>query len=268
MEKHSPLYTLGFAAAVTIICAVLLGFAATKLKPLQDENAEVDRKSKILLALGLYDASKAKGKDKLSNQDIIAFFSDKGKSLPSADGEKTHYIEKFAINHKGEVLTDIIPAVLNQLELEQQMKEYVKDETKRKYPIFAYYSSTENYTNKKADKYVIPIYGYGLWSNCYGVLALNGTGEIVENIDYYKHGETPGLGGEIEKDYFTDKFKGKKVFNAKGEVALTTTKGEINENSVPAISGATFTMQGVNKMLTTYLTIYDKFFQTKRGGVK
>ena len=53
VDKNSTSYTLGFATVVTVVCAVLLGLAATKLKPLQQKNAEVDKKSKTLLALNL-----------------------------------------------------------------------------------------------------------------------------------------------------------------------------------------------------------------------
>lgn len=255
MDKNSTSYTLGFAAVVTIICAILLGVAATKLKPLQEKNAEVDKKSKILLAVGEFNPEKP-----IKGEEVLKFFSDEG------NGGK--FIVKFAVNSEGEVLKDINKEVLKSLELEPQMKEFPDNPEKRKYPIYAFYSSEANFKTGKSDKYVIPIYGYGLWSNCYGVLALNDKGDTVENIVYYKHGETPGLGGEIEKEYFTKPFQGKKVFNEKGEVALTTTKGVINENSVPAVSGATFTMSGVNKMLNKYLTIYDKFFQKKRGGAQ
>lgn len=255
-KQESTGYTLGFAAAVTIICAVLLGFAATKLKPLQEKNADVDKKSKILLAVGEFDPNKP-----LPSEEVLKFFSEEGN-----DGK---FIVKFAVDHSGNVKDDISQTELKLLDLENQIKKFSDEEAdKRKYPIYAFYGTKADFEAKKATMYVIPVYGYGLWSNCYGVLALNSAGDTVENLVYYKHGETPGLGGEIEKAYFTDPFKGKKVFNAKGEVALKTTKGDINENTVPAVSGATFTMDGVDNMLKKFLTIYDKFFQTKRGGAQ
>ena len=256
MAKESTGYTLGFAAAVTVVCAILLGFAATKLKPLQEKNADVDKKSKILLAVGEFSNEKP-----LPSEEVLKFFS--------KEGNNGKYVVKFAIDHEGKVIDGLSDTELKLLDLEDQIKKFSDEEaSSRKYPIYAFYGTTADFEVKKATMFVIPIYGYGLWSNCYGVLALNSTGDIVKNIVYYKHMETPGLGGEIEKDYFTEPFKGKKVFNAKGEVAIKTTKGEINENTVPAVSGATFTMDGVDKMLKKFLTIYDKFFQKKRGGAQ
>jgi len=263
VDKNSTAYTLGFAAAVTIVCAILLGVAATKLKPLQQTNAEVDKKSKILLALNEFNPKANKTDEAYrSSEDVLAYFD--------KDGFKDKFVVKFAVNHDGKVIEGLSDNELSNLELEPQIKKFPNeaDFGKRKYPIYAFYASKADFEAKKATSYVIPIYGYGLWSNCYGVLALNQTGDTVQNIVYYKHGETPGLGGEIEKEYFTKPFIGKKVFNAKGEVALKTTKGEVNENTVPAVSGATFTMDGIDNMLKKFITIYDKFFQSKRGGAQ
>ena len=266
MDKNSTGYTLGFATVITVVCAILLGVAATKLKPLQETNAEVDKKSKILLALNEFNSKAKKGEDAYrSSEDVLAYFTEKG--------FKDKYVVKFAVKHDGSVIEGLSANELSNLELEAQIKKYPKeaDFGNRKYPIYAFYGSKADFDAKNATSYVIPIYGYGLWSNCYGVLALNKTGDTIENIVYYKHGETPGLGGEIEKDYFTEPFKGRKVFNAKGEVAVKTTKQSIPKtdlNLVPAVSGATFTMDGVDNMLKKFLTIYDKFFQTKRGGAQ
>ena len=68
MDKNSTAYTLGFAAAITIVCAVLLGFAATSLKEQQEQNADVDKKSKILLAVGEFDPN-----NKIPATDVIMF---------------------------------------------------------------------------------------------------------------------------------------------------------------------------------------------------
>jgi Na+-transporting NADH:ubiquinone oxidoreductase subunit C len=255
VDKNSSAYTFGFATVVTVVAALLLGFAATSLKPLQDKNADVDKKSKTLLALGLYEEG-------MAAKAVQDFFS--------PEGNENRFVVKFAVNHSGEAIAEVGDNELKNLELEQQMKKFsAGEEDQRKYPIFAYYDSKEAFTAKKASKFVIPVYGYGLWSNCYGVLALDASGKIVENLVYYKHGETPGLGGEIEKQKFSDSFIGKKVHDASGAVALTTSKSPVGDTQVRAISGATFTMDGVNKMLKDYLTIYGAYFaKINQGGGK
>ena len=265
MDRNSTGYTLGFAAAITIVCAVLLGFAATSLKKLQEQNADVDKKSKILLAVGEFDPNK-----KIPAEQVLNFFTEEGQ-----DGK---FVVKFAVNHAGEEIKDISADELKTLDLEKQMKAHPnvkKDEAKtaenaakRKYPLYAFYETKEAFAAKKPTNYIVPIYGYGLWSNCYGVVALDSTGKTVKNLVYYKHAETPGLGGEIEKAYFSDRFKNKKVHDAEGKVALTTTKGPEDDNKVQAISGATFTMDGVNLMLKDYLTIYGVYISKQAGGAE
>ena len=53
----------------------------------------------------------------------------------------------------------------------------------------------------KPTGYSIPISGKGLWSTIYGYIALEPDGKTVKGITFYQHGETPGLGGELEKDW-------------------------------------------------------------------
>jgi Na+-transporting NADH:ubiquinone oxidoreductase subunit C len=267
VDKNSTGYTLFFASAVTIVCAVLLGVAATQLKDLQIINADVDKKSKILLALGEFDPD-----EPISSEQIRNFFSDKG--------NEGRFVVKFAVNHAGEKIEGLSDDDLKDIELFTEMKNLPDgkgdsaeakalteaNQAKRKYPIYAYYKTKEALDAKKPTNYVVPIFGYGLWSNCFGVIALDSTGKTVQNLVYYDHKETPGLGGEIEKPKFTDPFKGLKVHNAEGKVALKTTKGDLDENSAPAVSGATFTMDGVNKMFIDFLTIYDVYIAKQRGA--
>ncbi len=264
MDKNSTVYTLGFAAAITIVCAILLGYAATSLKPLQDKNADVDKKSKILLAVGEFDGNAKVGDEKFrSSEDVLSYFSE--------EGYEGKFIVKFAVNHGGEKIKDedITKKELTELDLEKQIKAFPEgQEGKRRYPLYAFYGSKEAFDAKKPTNYIVPVYGYGLWSNCYGVVALDSTGQTVKNLVYYKHGETPGLGGEIEKAYFSKRFEGKKVYNAKGEVALAAVKGLTNENTVTTISGATFTIDGVNGMLDKFLTIYGVYIKNQQGGAE
>jgi len=115
----------------------------------------------------------------------------------------------------------------------------------------------------KPTGYSIPISGKGLWSTVYGYLALQPDGNTVKGINFYKHGETPGLGGELEKEWFTSNYIDKKIYNLEGKlVGVEIVKGVVNLNNdnaihqVDGISGATLTTKGMNQFILEDLQKY------------
>ena len=62
----------------------------------------------------------------------------------------------------------------------------------------------------KIARIILPVRGKGLWSTMYGFLALDGDGNTVEAMEFYAHGETPGLGAEIENATWKAGWLGKK----------------------------------------------------------
>ena len=121
--------------------------------------------------------------------------------------------------------------------------------------------------------YSIPISGKGLWSTIYGYIALEPDGKTVKGITFYQHGETPGLGGELEKDWFTSNYKGKHIYNEEGElVSIEIVKGQVNQNDINAIhqvdgiSGSTLTGRGMNKFIARDLNIYKSFLDRVKAG--
>lgn len=118
-------------------------------------------------------------------------------------------------------------------------------------------------------RYAIPTSGKGLWSTLYGYLALDADLNTVLGITFYKHGETPGLGGEVEKDWFQTQFKGKKIYDADKLVSIKVLKGKASDSdahAVSGISGATMTGNGVNTFLKKDLEAYQPYFKKIRGS--
>ena len=110
---------------------------------------------------------------------------------------------------------------------------------------------------------IIPISGKGLWSTIYGFIALEPDRNTIKGITFYSHGETPGLGGEIDKDWFMDQFLGKQIFDDKFElVSVSIAKGKLihkNAHEVDGISGATLTTKGMNEFILDDLKTYKNF---------
>ncbi len=109
------------------------------------------------------------------------------------------------------------------------------------------------------DKYVLPVYGMGLWGPIWGYIALNSDRKTVFGVYFDHQSETAGLGAEI-KDSRTwqNKFVGKDVTDGK-KIILGVKKASDNPNpkcEVDAVTGATLHNNGVDEMLKSGLSHY------------
>ena len=102
------------------------------------------------------------------------------------------------------------------------------------------------------------MHGYGLWSTLYGFLALESDLNTVAGLGFYDHGETPGLGGEVDNPAWKSIWPGKKVYSD-SSVALALVKGSVDPKSAAAqyqvdgLSGATLTSRGVTNLIKFWL---------------
>jgi Na+-transporting NADH:ubiquinone oxidoreductase subunit C len=90
----------------------------------------------------------------------------------------------------------------------------------------------------------------------------------------YDHGETPGLGGEVDNPRWKNLWPGKKVYRD-GEVELGLLKGSRRSRSsanadwqVDGLSGATLTSRGVTNMISYWLgdSGFAPFLENLRNG--
>ena len=235
---HSNTYTIIFALAVCVTCSVVLALTAGGLKPIIEKNEAFDIQRNILKAVDLYH----KG-DKVTPDQIETLYKER--------------IRAFVVDENGAVVPGKSP-----LDIDPSAEPTLM-------PVFARMDGTT------VSGYCVPISGMGLWSTLYGYLALKADGNTVMGITFYKHGETPGLGGEIEADWFTGNFKGKSIFDDAGNlVSITVAKGVVSpdmpeaqkKHSVDGISGATMTGNGVNVFLKRDLEKYQPFLKAVSDG--
>jgi len=120
--------------------------------------------------------------------------------------------------------------------------------------------------------YILPINTRGLWGKIFGYLAIERDGSTVAGFTVYKHSETPGLGGEIEKEWFQKNFEGKQILDRSGDlVSVSIAKGYLPDsfpqdklpNHVDGISGATLTGKflsaGLKEVLLEYESVSIQF---------
>ncbi len=112
------------------------------------------------------------------------------------------------------------------------------------------------------DKYVLPVYGMGLWGPIWGYIALNSDRKTVFGAYFDHQSETAGLGAEIKDSRkWQHQFVGKEVTDGQ-KIILGVKKAADNPNpkcEVDAVTGATLTSNGVDAMLKSGLANYLSF---------
>ncbi len=116
------------------------------------------------------------------------------------------------------------------------------------------------------EAYIVPIDAQGLWGKINGYLAINKDGSTISGFTVFKHSETPGLGGEIERSWFQKNFIGKKIVNKEGKfVSISIARGAVKDvvqkdlqgNFVDGISGATLTGKFLSASMKDILKEYE-----------
>jgi Na+-transporting NADH:ubiquinone oxidoreductase subunit C len=120
--------------------------------------------------------------------------------------------------------------------------------------------------DNQIEGYIVPINSRGLWGRIQGYLAIENDGSTISGFTVYKHSETPGLGGEIEKAWFQKNWIGKQIVDRSGEfVSVSIAKGAVQDvipapkqsNYVDGISGATLTGKYLTAGLKDVLEDYE-----------
>ena len=118
------------------------------------------------------------------------------------------------------------------------------------------------YQDGEFKRFIFPVEGKGLWSTLKGFLALNKDKNTIEGLTFYSHGETPGLGGEVDNPKWKAQWKGDpkeikslKAFDATGKLKVKVAKGKANNKTheVDGLSGATLTANGVTYLVQFWL---------------
>ncbi len=257
MDKSSSTYVVVFATAVCVVMAAGLAGTFNALKATIDGNNLFDKQRNVLIACGLYDPKKGTR----TQGELEELFRDKvtGKVL-----EFTKATVQEKVRFKGKLVMRDRDVFASAKDAGVRVAGLAKARRDNPDKILGEIYVADN-NGKKI--YCIPISGYGLWSTLHGFLALEEDKSTVRGITFYKHGETPGLGGEVEQDWWKQGWVGKQTHDKDGElVSITVLKGRGNDTSahphaVDGISGATITSNGVTKFVKNDLEKYEAYFK-------
>jgi Na+-transporting NADH:ubiquinone oxidoreductase subunit C len=105
--------------------------------------------------------------------------------------------------------------------------------------------------------YAFEISGQGFWDVIRGYLAVDGDLRTIRGVAFFEQKETPGLGAEITKDWFSDQFAGKELPPETPPdgllVRLRPPGSELGPHDVDAVTGATETSRRVERLLNERL---------------
>jgi len=231
-KKESLGKTVGIVVAVCLVCSIVVSGAAVGLRELQQTNAELDKKSNILNAAGLYEMG-------MSNKEIESVYDSKVEPRFVNLDEGT-FVEAPKPDY------DMYKAAK---ETEYSTKVTNSNVGFQRRPNVASVYLVRNDAGE-VSRIILPVHGSGLWDLMYGFLAVDADGQTVRELIYYQQKETPGLGGEVQNPAWQDKWDGKELYE-NGEVAIRVVKNAnpSNPHTIDALSGATLTSNGVENTI-------------------
>jgi Na+-transporting NADH:ubiquinone oxidoreductase subunit C len=247
MNINSNRYIFIYAVIIVVVVAVILSVAATMLAPKQEENIRIEKMQNILRAAMADQNTTITAKNTLSLYD-------------------SYIIQEITLNNKGDVLNvfDVKTGTFTEgsglrafeIDIKEQLENLQKGKDAQ-LPVFVY-------QNNHQKKYVIPLRGIGLWGAIWGNLALSEDLQRIQGAVFDHKGETPGLGAEITNTTFSAQFQEKMIFEkAENIQPFRIVKGGISTlseteraHAVDALSGATITSEGVQKMINNFIEYY------------
>ena len=242
MRRNSLGYAVLFATAICVVCAVVVSSSAVSLKPRQDRNADLERKKNVLLAAGLVAEGESLPADEIEARfgvvEAVAVDLKTGREDPEFNLDRydqTKALSDPATSYEAPANPAKVQRLPNRAVVYQ-----LKDDA------------------GNLEMLILPVEGKGLWSTLYGFLALDADLNTVRGITFYKHGETAGLGGEVDNPRWKALWPGRKAFDASGEPVISVIRGragspEEDPHRVDGISGATLTGRGVGMLVQFWL---------------
>lgn len=242
MQRESMARSLLVAFCLCVVCSVLVSSAAVLLRDRQERNKQLQMQKDVLLVAGMYDEARPVPEQ---FQAIEMRFVDLETGEYVSDGtiDVAKYDAKAAARDP-QLSVAIDPA--DDLAGLRRREKYA--------PVYLVKDDGGN-----IEQIVLPVRGKGLWSTMYGFLSLEPDLRTVRGITFYEHGETPGLGGEIENPRWKSRWQGKVALDPDGVPRIEAVRGEVDETTADAehkidgLAGATITTRGVTSLVQYWL---------------
>lgn len=249
-QRDSITNTFVVTLVLCIVCSLLVSTAAVSLNDVQSRNKLLDRQRNIVEAAGL-----KKESGEFAAKEIIDMFSDGTIEAKIVDLQTGEYVTDNAI--ASDSFDERKAAKDGSMNAQITSKFRIGIAKREKYTWVYLVKDKQG----NLEQVVLPIYGKGLWSTMYGFVALKSDLKTINGLTYYEHGETPGLGGEVENPKWKKQWQGKQIWRGEptdAMLAVGVSKGGTTVENKPymvdGLSGATITSRGVDSMIKYWLS--------------
>jgi Na+-transporting NADH:ubiquinone oxidoreductase subunit C len=258
-KVDSTRYTILFATAVCVVCALFVAASAVGLRAQQEANQRLYMEKNVLVAAGLI-----RHEENLSAAELREIFDRRievrlvdfatGELIPADRVYARSYDQRRARSDPAQSR----PAPDNRAGI-ARMPNYG----------LVYLVTREG----KVEQVVLAVEGLGMWGTIYGFVAIDRDGNTVRGLTYYDQKETPGLGGEIGNPKWQALWRGRKAYDDSWEARITVIKGnagppETDPLRVDGLSGATVTSNAVTRLMQFWLSDagYGRYLRRFREG--
>lgn len=251
-KNESTSKTFIVVITLCLVCSIIVAGSAVGLRDLQETNAAIAMQRHVLVTAGI-DTGEREVADVY--QERIREYRLNLESYELTEASEDDLAEAADPETQGSILRTLRGPedIAGIRDLERNVMFYV-----------AYDEDGET-----VQSYIFHGRALGLWGMMYALIALENDAETIAGINFYEHGETPGLGGEIQNPRWRSNFIGKTAVDQSGEVQIRVAKGAGNmENGVDALSGATITSNGVDDIFQFWFSeeVYGPFLAKLREG--
>ena len=258
-NKDSVKYTVLFATAVCVVCALLVSVAAVSLSPRQEANALQYMQKNVLLAAGLVQPDQ-----KVSDAELREIYKQSievrlvdfaaGKLVAADQLDAASYDQRRARNDPQ--ASRVAPS--NRAGI-ARVPNYG----------LVYFVKPKG----QVEQVVLAIEGLGMWGTVYGFLSLAPDGNTVQGLAFYEQKETPGLGGEIGNPKWQALWRGRKGYDEQWQPQLAVIKGSAgpaaqDPHRIDGLSGATITSNAITRVVQFWLSDegYGRWLKEFRQG--
>jgi Na+-transporting NADH:ubiquinone oxidoreductase subunit C len=242
--------TIVIAVGVCLLASMIVSTAAVSLRPVQEANQKRDKQLNVLQVAGLYEPG----------QNVAeAFKAFEPRVLDLQSGDFTDQFDAASFD-------DLAAAQDPELSRELDVDPAGIGRQSRYKTVYLLRDEAGN-----LDKVILPIHGYGLWSTLYGFIAVEENGNDIFGLQFYQHGETPGLGAEVDNPRWKALWPGKKLHDDSGTLQISIAKAQGPagpDHHIDALAGATLTSVGVDNLVKFWMGEegFAPFLKTLQAG--